>query len=311
MSVLVCGSLAFDNIMVFPGRFKDHIVAEKLHILNVSFLVPEMRQGFGGCAGNIVYNLGLLGITAYPVGTVGKDFDAYARWFDEQVICRQYIKQIDEALTACAFIMTDLDDNQITAFHSGAMEYCHLVDVPDNSDIRIGLISPETHRGMLLHAQQLQAAGIPYMFDPGQGVSLFNAAEMESLIAGADWMACNDYESNVIVEVTGLSLAQLSERLKAVFVTCGGNGSLIYTAAGKIEIPPVTPTAVIDPTGCGDAYRAGIIYGLLADMDWETTGRIASLMGAIKVGHAGTQQHSFACEDFFERFNIEFGYHCR
>ncbi len=308
MSVLICGSLAFDNIMVFPGQFKDHIVAEKSHILNVSFLVPEMHRGFGGCAGNIAYNLNLLGIEAYPMGTVGKDFSEYARWLDRRLICRKYVKQINDEFTACSFIVTDLDNNQITAFHTGAMKYCHLVDVPTDVGIRIGLVSPEARQGMLLHARQLRDAKIPYIFDPGQGVSLFDPVEMDTLIAGADWLACNDYESNVIMKVTGLPLTQLSTRVRAVFVTYGSKGSAIYIEGKKVEIPPATPTAVVDPTGCGDAYRAGLIYGLLADLDWETTGRIASLMGAIKVSCKGTQHHFFLQEDFFTQFNKAFGY---
>ena len=308
MSVLICGSIAFDNIMVFQGRFREHILPDQLHMLSLSFLVPQMRRGFGGCAGNIIYNLHLLGGEGYVMGTVGDDFERYAKWMDDHAVSRRYVMEIKGKFTASAFIITDLDDNQITAFHSGAMDSCHLGKVPTDAGIKFGLVSPEGREGMLAHAEQFCAAGIPYLFDPGQGTPMFDADELMHFIERADWCACNDYESSLISERTGLSLAQIAERLRALIVTRGKDGAVIYTDGKQFEIPPVTPRQVADPTGCGDAHRAGILYGLQNDMDWETSGRIASLMGAIKVESTGTQNHTFTPDEFAERFRESFGY---
>ncbi len=308
MSALICGSIAFDNIMVFHGRFREHILPDQLHMLNLSFLVPQMRQGFGGCAGNIAYNLKLLGGEVYPMGTVGRDFARYAEWMDRSGIDRRHVMELEDQLTASAFIITDLDANQITAFHPGAMDLCHLGKVPTDAGIRFGLVSPEGREGMLAHARQFGDAGIPYLFDPGQGTAMFDANELMHFIEGADWLACNDYESSMIVERTGLSLEQLAERVRALIVTHGNAGSVIYTGGERLEIPAVTPQRVEDPTGCGDAYRAGLLYGLQTDVDWPTSGRIASLMGAIKVECAGTQQHTFTPDEFHDRFRGSFGY---
>ena len=308
MAALICGSIAFDHIMVFHGRFRDHILPEQLHMLNLSFLVPQMRQGFGGCAGNIAYNLKLLGAEAYPMGTVGGDFARYAEWMDRNAIDRKYVMELEDELTASAFIITDLDDNQITAFHPGAMNQCHLGEVPTDSGIRIGLVSPEGREGMFAHARQFIEAGIPYLFDPGQGTAMFNAEELTGFIEDADWVACNDYESSMIIERTGVPLKEIAGWLRALIVTRGSKGSVIYTGGEEIEIAPVAPSRVEDPTGCGDAYRAGILYGLQNDFDWPTSGRVASLMGTIKVGSAGTQQHKFTLDEFEERFRDSFGY---
>ncbi len=308
MSALICGSIAFDNIMVFHGRFREYILPEQLHILNLSFLVPQMRQGFGGCAGNIAYNLKLLGGEVYPMGTVGKDFARYAEWMDRNAIDRRYVMEIEDEFTASAFIITDLDANQITAFHPGAMNCCHRGRVPTGDGVCIGLVSPEGREGMLAHARQFADAGIPYLFDPGQGTPMFNTDELTQFIETADWLACNDYEASMIVERTGVSLKKLAGQVRALIVTRGKEGSVIYAGGEEIEIPPVPPDAVEDPTGCGDAYRAGILYGLQNDMDWPTSGRIASLIGAIKVKCAGTQQHSFTPDEFADRFRDSFGY---
>jgi len=309
MSALICGSMAVDNIRVFHGRFRENLLPDQLHMLNLSFLVPKMRRGFGGCAGNIAYNLKLLGGEGYPMGTVGKkDFSHYAQWLERNGIDRRYITELDNEFTASAFIITDLDDNQITAFHPGAMDLCHLADVPTDAGIRFGLISPEGRDGMLAHARQFVEAGIPYLFDPGQGTPMFGAEELMRFIDGASWLAFNDYESSLVVERTGRSLGQLAGQVHALIVTRGKEGSVIHAGGKEIEIPAAAPQRVADPTGCGDAYRAGIIYALQNDMDWQTAGRIASLMGAIKVECEGTQNHTFTAAQFAERFRESFGY---
>ncbi|MDD9806942.1 MAG: carbohydrate kinase family protein [Gammaproteobacteria bacterium] len=308
MSVLVCGSVAFDNIMVFEDRFRNHILPDRLHILNISFLVPKMRQQFGGCAGNIAYSLSLLGCDAHPMATVGRDFGEYAAWMDEHGVSRRHLLAVEEEFTARAFIITDLDDNQITAFHPGAMNECHRNRVPAGDGIRLGLISPEGRDGMIQHARQFSDAGIPFLFDPGQGTAMFTADELNDFIERADYLACNDYEARIITERTGWTTAQLASRVRALVVTRGGDGSSIH-AGGKVhEIPVARPEAVKDPTGCGDAYRAGLIHGLVNDMDWETTGRVASLMGAVKVECSGGQGHRFSKDELETRFQENFNY---
>ena len=308
MSALICGSFAYDHIMVFPDRFKNHILPEKVHILNVSFMVPEMRREFGGCAGNIAYNLNLLGGAALPMGTVGKDFDPYAYWLDKNRINRRHVKVIDEAYTAQAFITTDLDDNQITAFHPGAMSFAHHNHIADAKGVTLGIVSPDGRDGMLQHAAQYTEAGIPFIFDPGQGMPMFNALELLAFIEKSSWITVNDYEWQLLQERTGLAPHQVAERVKALIITRGGNGSVIYTSTKRYDIPVVNTAKVEDPTGCGDAYRAGLLFGLMNDMDWDTTGRIASLMGAIKIAHPGTQNHTFEPQEFRDRFTQEFGY---
>ena len=308
MSVLVCGSVAFDNIMVFEDRFQNHILPDRLHILNISFLVPRMRQQFGGCAGNIAYSLSLLGCDAHPMATVGKDFGDYAGWMDDHGVSRKHLMTIDGEFTACAFIITDLDDNQITAFHPGAMSECHRNRVPAGAGIRFGLVSPEGRDGMLQHARQFSEAGIPFLFDPGQGTTMFTPEELVDFIERAEWLACNDYEAQVIGERTGWTTAQLAARVRALVVTRGGAGSSLYVDGKVHEIPVAHVAEVKDPTGCGDAYRAGLIYGLVHDLDWETTGRVASLMGAIKVECSGGQGHRFSKDELETRFEENFGY---
>ncbi len=307
MTALICGSLAYDNIMVFQDRFKNHILPQRIHILNVCFLVPEMRREFGGCAGNIAYNLKLLGADALPVATVGRDFDAYATWLDAIGISRRYVKTMPEHLTAQAFITTDLDDNQITAFHPGAMSLSHHNALPVLDDIELAIISPDGREGMLQHTAALAEAGVPIIFDPGQGLPMFEQDELLWFMERAAYVTVNDYEWQLLHERTGLSPEALCERVQALVVTLGAKGSCIYVEGERYEIPAAEARAVRDPTGCGDAYRAGLILGILRGFDWETTGRIAALMGALKIEHHGTQNHGFTPAEFAARYEQSFG----
>ncbi|HEX4895940.1 MAG TPA: carbohydrate kinase family protein [Solimonas sp.] len=308
MSALICGSLAFDTIMVFPGQFKNEILPDKVHMLNVSFLVPKLRREFGGCAGNIAYNLKLLGGSPLPFGTVGHDFGPYAAWMDQHGIDRRYVREIANSYTAQAYITTDLDDNQITAFHPGAMSESHVQAVPADAGIKIGMVSPDGRDGMIQHARQFAEAGIPFIFDPGQGLPMFSGPELLAFIEQASYMAVNDYESEIVMSRTGLSLAQIAERLDALIVTRGGKGASIYTPGKTHELPVAQAESLTDPTGCGDAFRGGLLYGLMQGMDWETTGRIAALMGAYNIERPGTQNHRFSPEQFRARFRSEFRY---
>ena len=308
MPALICGSIAYDTIMVFPGRFKDHILPDKIHLLNVSFLVPQLRREFGGCAGNIAYNLRMLGGTGYPLGCVGRDFEAYDRWMQKWQVSRRFVQVLEDEYTAQAYITTDMDDNQITAFHPGAMNCSQNHPVPVDAGIRIGVIAPDGRAGMMTHAEQFAAAGIPFIFDPGQGLPLFNGDELKRFFEQATWIAVNDYECQLLQERTGLKPSQIAEQVEALLVTRGAEGSQVFTAGGRLDIPPVKASELVDPTGCGDAFRAGMLYGLMNDMDWETTGRIASLMGSIKIETHGTQNHIIDADMFNERFHREFGY---
>jgi adenosine kinase len=308
MSTLICGSIAFDSIMVFKGRFKDHILPDQVHILNVAFLVPEMRREFGGCAGNIAYNLKLLGGAPLPMATVGDDAPPYLARLDALGIERRHLRHVPGTFTAQAFITTDLDDNQITAFHPGAMSHSHLNSVPGDGSVRLGIVAPDGRDGMLQHAQQFAELGIPFIFDPGQGLPMFNAEELEWFIARAHYMALNDYEARLMSEKTGADIESLSKKLKALVVTRGAQGSLIYIDGKAHEIPVVRPSAVVDPTGCGDAYRAGLLYGIDRDLDWETTGRLAALLGTLKIERAGAQNHQADRAVIGQRFLEVFGY---
>ncbi|HEB96445.1 MAG TPA: carbohydrate kinase family protein [Sedimenticola thiotaurini] len=308
MSALICGSLAYDTIMVFHDRFKNHILPEQVHILNVAFLVPELRREFGGCAGNIAYNLQLLGGDGRPMGTVGNDFAPYADWMDRCGVSRDHIRVIETEYTAQAYITTDQDDNQITAFHPGAMNHSHLNRVEQVDGCTLGLVSPDGRQGMIEHAAQFAEAGIPFIFDPGQGMPMFDGDELLRFADQADWLAFNDYEAKLMQERTGRTPEQLAQQVRAVIVTRGGEGSLIYTRDRVHDIPAAPARRLEDPTGCGDAYRAGLLYGLMNDLDWETTGRVAALTGAIKIEHAGTQNHRFTMDEFRARFREAFGY---
>jgi adenosine kinase len=307
MTALICGSVAYDNIMVFEDSFKNHILPDKIHILNVSFLVPHLRREFGGCAANIAYNLKLLGADPLPMATVGQDFDPYKHWLDQWGIRQDHINVLDGVLTAQAFITTDLDDNQITAFHPGAMNFSERNKVTDAKGVTIGMVSPDGRAGMIEHAQQFAEAGIPFIFDPGQGLPMFNGEDLKRFIDQATWVTVNDYEWQLTKERTGWDVADVTSRTKALIVTRGSEGSWIFTKDKQYEIPAAKPNAIEDPTGCGDAYRAGLLYGLLNDLDWETTGRIASLMGAIKIEKHGTQNHRFTRDEFEQRFKASFG----
>jgi adenosine kinase len=305
---LICGSLAFDTIMVFGDRFAKHILPDKIHMLNVSFLVPQLRREFGGCAGNIAYNLSLLGDVAYPMATVGRDFGPYREWMARAGVPADHVRVIDAELTAQAFITTDLDDNQITAFHPGAMQHAHVNKVSDvTSPIALGIVAPDGRQAMIEHAAQFAAAKIPFIFDPGQGLPMFGGSELKEFIEQATWVAVNDYEWGLLQQKTGLTEDDIAAKVDALIVTKGAAGSVIHTSGRTFSIPCVKPLAIVDPTGCGDAYRAGLIHGLLRGLDWETTGRLASLMGSIKIESRGPQNHAFTHAEFVRRYQQSFG----
>ena len=292
MHTLICGSLAFDTIMVFQDQFKNHILPDKIHALSVSFYVPEMRREFGGTAGNIAYNLQLLEGKPLMMATVGEDFAPYTKWLNENNLNTAHIKIVDNSFTAQAFITTDIDDNQITAFHPGAMTESHQNSVNDAKDVTLAIIAPDGRDGMFQHAKECFDANIPFLFDPGQGLPMFNGEELLHFIDMADYLAVNDYESQVIQDKTGLNLNQLAAKVKALIVTLGSQGSHIYADSQRFEIPCVKADKIIDPTGCGDAYRAGLLYGIANGWDWLTCGRLASTMGAIKIASRGGQNHA-------------------
>ncbi len=308
MSALICGSLAYDTIMVFPDQFKNHILPDKVHILNVSFLVPRMRREFGGCAGNIAYNLKLLGGDPIPMATVGQDFGPYREWFDEHGIRMDHVKVIDELFTPQAFITTDHDNNQITAFHPGAMMRSYENHVRDVGGVTFGIVSPDGREGMIQNATEFAEGGIPFIFDPGQAMPLFNGAELRAFIEQADYVTVNDYESNLLQERTGWSENEIVQRVKAYITTRGPHGSQIHTQDKTFDVPPAHERRVTDPTGCGDAFRAGLIFGIEKGYDWMTIGRMGNLMGALKVEHPGTQNQRFDYDEFAEQFKQQFGY---
>ncbi|MEW5771617.1 MAG: carbohydrate kinase family protein [Pseudomonadota bacterium] len=308
MRTLICGSMAFDTIMVFKDHFKNHILPDQIHILNVAFLVPDMRREWGGCAGNIAYNLKMLGGEPVIMATVGDDFGPYDARLEQLEIGREHIRRIADTYTAQAFITTDLDDNQITAFHPGAMNHAHHNRVGSAADIRLGIVSPDGRQGMIEHARQFAEAGIPFIFDPGQGLPMFNGEELMAFVRQADYLTCNDYEAKLLQERTGHTLEQLAGEVKALVVTLGGEGSRIYADGRVHEVPAARASAVIDPTGCGDAYRAGLMMGMHKGYDWPTCGRLAGLLGAIKIAQRGGQNHRFTWEGIEERFRTEYGY---
>ena len=305
-NALICGSVAFDTIMVFEDRFRNHILPDKIHMLNVSFLVPQMRREYGGCAGNIAYNLKLLGDTGYPMATVGRDAGLYLQWMRDNGVPTDYVRVIESEHTAQGFVTTDLDDNQIWAFHPGAMQHSHVNQVSQAGDIKVGIVAPDGRDGMIRHAEQFAAAGIPFIFDPGQGLPMFDADNLKAFIAQATWLAVNDYEWQVVQQRTGWDEVQILKHVQALVVTRGAEGSVIHTRDRQIVIPTAKPRAVVDPTGCGDAYRAGLLHGLLHGRDWETTGRIASLLGALKIESRGTQNHRFTAGEFAARYQENF-----
>jgi adenosine kinase len=307
MRTLICGSIAYDTIMVFRDRFRNHILPDQLHILNVAFLVPDMRREFGGCAGNIAYTLSLLGGEPLVMATVGDDHEPYSRRLRDLGLAQDHVRTIGGTYTAQAFITTDLDDNQITAFHPGAMNHSHENHVYEARDIRLGIVAPDGREGMLRHAEEFYAAGIPFVFDPGQGLPMFRGEELLEFLRMADYVTVNDYEARLLQERTGATLDQLAKQVKALVVTLGARGSAIRTGSGEMEIPGVTAEKIVDPTGCGDAYRAGLLYGIASGMDWPLTGRLASLLGALKIASRGGQNHRFSRDEIAARFRENFG----
>jgi adenosine kinase len=297
MSALICGSFAYDNIMVFPDQFKNHILPDKVQMLNVCFLVPEMRREFGGCAGNIAYNLTLLGGDALPMGTVGSDFGPYAEWMDKHGISRKHVHSKPEQFTAQAFITTDIDDNQITAFHPGSMNLAHETPIAEAQGIELAIIAPDGRDAMLQHAEQLVEAGIPFIFDPGQGLPMFNGDELLHFAKQATYISLNDYEAQLFMDRTSLDEQQIASMVEALIITRGAQGSTIYCNGEKLDIACYPAEQVVDPTGCGDAYRAGLLFGIMNNYSWEKTGLIASKLGALKIAHHGTQNHTFKPED--------------
>jgi adenosine kinase len=300
--------MAYDTIMVFPDRFKNHLLADQLHILNVCFLTPEMRREFGGCAGNIAYNLKLLGGDPLLMAAVGDDIDPYLSRLQRLGIDQAHLRRIPEQFTAQAFITTDLDDNQITAFHPGAMNFSHHNHISNKLGARLAIIAPDGRDGMLQHARECADANIPFIFDPGQGLPMFSGAELDELIDLADYVAVNDYEGKMLEEKTGHSLEKIATRVQALIQTMGGEGSVIHAKGKTVSIPVVPADAVLDPTGCGDAYRAGLLYGITQAWDWESTGRLGALLGSIKIAHRGAQNHAPSRDALAVAFRQAFGY---
>ena len=307
MNTLICGSMAYDTIMVFHDRFKNHILPDQIHILNVSFLVPDLRREYGGCAGNIAYNLSLLGGRPLIMATVGDDFPPYSRHLDKLHLEKRHIRAIEDTFTAQAFIMTDLDDNQITAFHPGAMSQSQSNHVKDAADVSLGIIAPDGRDGMVQHAAEFHAAGIPFIFDPGQGLPMFSGEDILGFIAKARYVSANAYEAQLIQERTGRTIEDLAAKVEAFIVTNGSHGSTIHTGGRRIEIPCVQARKVVDPTGCGDAYRSGLLFGIANGWDWTRTGRLASVMGSIKVESRGGQNHHVTRDDIATRYRSAFG----
>jgi len=290
-AVLICGSVAFDTIAVFEGRFKEHILPDRIHALSVSFLVPQMRREFGGCAGNIAYNLKLLGGQPQPVATVGGDAEDYLKRFTQFGIDTQYLRVLPEMFTAQCFITTDLDDNQISAFHPGAMDRS-ADNIVGEHQARWAIVAPDSKAGMLAHMDRFAKTGTPFLFDLGQAMPLFDADDLHAVFDKASAFAVNDYEASVVEQRTSMTIEQIAQKLQAVVVTRGGEGATVYTQGQKIDVPSVKPDAVVDPTGCGDAHRAGLIYGLTQGWSWEKSCMLGNIMGSIKIAHRGPQNHT-------------------
>ena len=305
---LICGSLARDTIMVFPDRFSRHILPDQTRVLSVSFQIGEMRQEWGGCAGNIAYNLKAIGGEPVVMATVGDDDDgAYARRLVSLDIAADGLRAVPDTYTAQAFIITDLDDNQITAFHPGAMNRSELNRVDDVGDIALGIVAPDGKAGMQSHVTGFAAAGIPFVFDPGQGLPLFSGDELVAMIDAADYLAVNDYEAKLLSERTGLALTDIASRVEALVVTLGAEGSRIYAGGEMIPVPAVRPSALVDPTGCGDAYRAGLLYGIAHGWEWLRTGRLAALLGSAKIASRGGQNHALDRQRLAALYAANFG----
>ena len=308
MHTLICGSMAYDTIMVFKDQFKNHILPEQIHILNVAFLVPEMRREYGGCAGNIAYNLQMLGGHPLIMATVGDDFAPYAARLENLGLAQTHVRHVPGHFTGQAFITTDLDDNQITAFHPGAMNMSHLNSVAMARQATLGIVSPDGREGMIQHAREFAELDIPFVFDPGQGMPMFSGAELLAFIEQATYVTVNDYEAKLLQDKTGKTLDQIAQRVKALIVTLGADGSLIYADGRQLAIPTPKPKAIVDPTGCGDAYRAGLLHGIQQGWDWQTTGRLASLMGSLKIAYRGGQNHKFTRAELAGLYEQHFGH---
>ncbi len=307
MTILVCGSLAYDTIMVFPDQFKNHILAEQIHILNVAFLVPDLRREFGGTAGNIGYNLKLLGEDPAIMATVGHDFGPYEDRLRELGLSTRHVRRLEEHFTAQAFITTDVDDNQITAFHPGAMSFAHLNRIADVNKVAWGIVSPDGREGMIEHSRDLDARGVPHVFDPGQGLPMFTGPELLELIGRATALAVNDYEARVVEQKTGRRLSDIAKTVDAIVVTRGAEGATIYHDGMEIAVPAVPPDSLVDPTGCGDAFRAGLLYGLARGWGWKKATQLGAVMGSIKIAHRGGQNHRPSREAIARRFHEAFG----
>jgi len=307
MHTLICGSLAYDTIMVFKDRFKHHILPEQIHILNVAFLVPDMRREYGGCAGNIAYNLKLLDGAPLIMAAVGDDAGLYLTRLKQLGLAATHVRQVPDTYTAQAFITTDLDDNQITAFHPGAMNFSHQNQIGAARNVTLGIVAPDGRDGMLQHAREFRELNIPFIFDPGQGLPMFDGPELLDFVKLADYCTVNDYEAKLLTERTGKSLEELAREVKALIVTLGSNGSRIYADGAVLDIPVVPAHEVLDPTGCGDAYRAGLLYGIARGWGWEKTGRLAALMGSIKIAHRGGQNHKPTRAQIAERYRAAWG----
>jgi len=292
MAAIICGSLAFDNIMSFEGRFADQILPDQLHILNVSFLVPALRRDFGGCAGNIAYALNALGGAALPMATVGHDGADYIARLDQLGISTEFVRTVDDTLTAQAMIMTDRDNNQITAFHPGAMQQAHITRIAAREDIRLGIVSPDGRNAMLEHAEQFKQAGIPFVFDPGQGLPMFNGDELARFIEQADWVTVNDYEGKMLSERTGWDSAEISRRVRGLVVTLGAEGCEVWTDGVKVHVPAVKPAAIVDPTGCGDAWRGALLFGLEKGWSLAQCAALGNQVGARKIAQRGPQNYT-------------------
>ena len=307
MRTLICGSIAYDTIMVFGDRFKNHILPDQLHILNVAFLVPDLRREFGGCAGNIGYNLSMLGGEPLIMATVGDDYMPYDERLKKLKLSQQHVRRIPNTFTAQAFITTDLDDNQLTAFHPGAMNHSHENHVQEASGIKLGIVAPDGREGMLQHAREFHAAGVPFVFDPGQGLPMFSGEELNRFVELATYVTVNDYEGQMLQERTGRKLEELARSVKALVVTLGAKGSLVMANGRSLEIPAVRAVRVVDPTGCGDAYRAGLLYGIAAGFDLPIAARLASVLGSIKIASRGGQNHSYSRDEIAERYREAYG----
>jgi len=308
MRILVTGSIAYDTIMVFRDRFKNHLLPDQLHILNVCFVAPEMRREFGGCAGNIAYNLKLLGAQPLVLATVGDDIQPYLDRLAGLGIETDRLKRIAGQFTAQAFITTDLDDNQIIAFHPGAMDHSHLNHIDASHKARIAIIGPDGKEGMLSHARQCKQHGVPFIFDPGQGLPMFSAEELGDFIRLADYVAVNDYEGKLLESKTGRSLEEISREVKALIATQGAKGSVVFADGKRHEIAAVPAESVVDPTGCGDAYRAGLLYGITQGWDWPSICQLGSVMGSIKIAQRGGQNHAPSRDEIEERYRAAFGH---